>query len=237
MTHSRTFMSSLLAVALAGILAVGLAGESTAQAPRVVFSDVARRIDPNLVTAPQPRPDDLQYLRTRLAIVDVQLLQQSDVGTRLRLNLFDGVDVTAIAVAVDSYRPGSVSWRGRIEGRPLAWARFERVGDAVVGALSIGGRSFALHYAGNGVDSVRELDVSSLTASSLDDDDILVRRSSQPAARRDPPPARAKKTMKYGAVYTKAARNEAGGTDAINAVAQLTVTMLNDAMAAQNVEH
>lgn len=149
----------------------------------------------------------------------------------LSLELFDDLEVRAVRESVFMNSSGSLSWIGAIENDPESTVILVSKADMTVGSIRFDGRLITLHYLGNGVHVLYEIDETS-----------SIYREDRPTeiGIEDLPPipegtgGSLKQTeaddgslLDLMVVYTPAARAGAGGTVAIENLIDLGVTETN----------
>jgi len=163
-----------------------------------------------------------EVVRARLTGIEIAALNSD----RLTLDLFPGVSLRAELMRREVGRDGSISWSGQVPDEPLSSITFVRVGDVLQGSIRLLGSAFSIEPVGRGGHhAIRQLDLAQL-GSELDP------HSPSPAvaAGIDVPAAAGDdaRVVDVLVVYTAAAREAAGGTDAsIQARIALGVTETN----------
>ena len=107
---------------------------------------------------------DKQVVRWREVGVDTdQLIRSADLspdGERiLLLNLFDDTQFVAVADEVDRIA-GGVKWVGSLRGVDLSQVIISIKGEKVFGSISMPGKRYGIHFVGNGVHELQEIDTS-----------------------------------------------------------------------------
>jgi hypothetical protein len=206
--------------------------QSGAQFLPGILTGPEQAIPAGRASLPQPEISDRLYPRSRLATVDTRLMIQAVAGTEARLDLFDDVRLLARTTGVERVRRDEYTWRAEIVGIPSSYAKFDIVDDVVHGRIVVPGDGvYVVRYAGNGVHSVRRVDP---TAFDLQDDTIGV---PAPAEARAPVSTRrAAETIRYLALWSKAAKKEVGGAKALKAIMNKTVSDWNDGAEAAGID-
>lgn len=77
--------------------------------------------------------------------------------TRLTVNLFVDLTVTAVLDAID-IQEFDLVWSGHVEGRPGSRVTWSIVGDTLAGEVRLAGALYEIRSAGDGVYVIREVD-------------------------------------------------------------------------------
>lgn len=186
---------------------------------------------------------DIRVVRSRAITLEAARAVGPDVvaGTRVQLPLFDDLALEGTVTARTERGPGSRSVKGRVEG-PVG-GRFFLVGegDAVVGNVTLDdGRAFRIRPAADGSGArVREIDARRAAPCRTTGDEV------SPAPRDRPAPDLRRGVEKVDdgslidvhVLYTAAARDSLGSTQAMNAWIQLAIDVTNDAYELSQVVH
>ena len=105
--------------------------------------------------------DDVSVVRQRAVAIDLDPVGGTrgalPPAPRLRLSLFDDVDLVAAFQRVEAGRHGT-AWIGTIEGEPLSQVVLAVVAGEMTGSIVMPGRAYDVQPAGGGVHLVREID-------------------------------------------------------------------------------
>lgn len=148
-----------------------------------------------------------EIVRERATGVAVAALDRES----LALDLFPGLSLRAELTRREAGRDGSITWSGHVPGEPLSTVTFVRAGDALQGSIRLLGSAFSIEPVGRGGRHViRQLDLAQLGA------ELDPLPSSQAAVDGEPATATAglDTVIDVLAVYTAAAVDAAGGSDA-----------------------
>ena len=173
--------------------------------------------------------DEPNALRRRAVEVDVELLAGARAPAELRLALFDGLAVTARLARLEPALGGGLLWSGDVPASPGSSVLLSASGDAVSGSIRFDDRLFRLAYAGNGVHLVTELDETAFPECGTAERGV-VRDEGAAAPDAPPPPTGARSPLiDVMVVYSPAAKNQTGGTSAMNSLINLAVAETNQA--------
>ena len=231
--RNRALTSLLVAAAATFLITSAESGaQSGAQSVPEVLTGPEHVIPADRASLPQPEARNRRYPRARLAAVDTRVMILAGAGEEARLDLFDDVRLIARTTGVEHLRRDEYTWRAELVGIPNGYAKFDIVDDVVHGRIIVPGDGvYVVRYAGNGVHSVRQVDP---TAFHLQDDSVGI---PAPATARGPVPTRrAAEVIRYLAVWSKAAKKEAGGRKALKAIINKTVSDWNDGAEAAGID-
>ena len=226
-----------LTVGAVALLAMGTVSFSpTPQASQgpALFSSPSLRIPATQAAVPQPGPDDVRYLRSRLVLADAELLASTPTARGLTFNLFDDVTLEVVFDQVIRRGRRGHSFIGHVVGEHYSTVLLEQLDAVMVGAVQIPGGRYALRFAGNGLHSVHEVNPA---AFSYHLDDFIDVAPTGEILQPTPRQARAKRTFVYVGLYTDAALEAQGGKKAMKLVARATTTWLAAAFKAQRIKH
>lgn len=229
MKHQRAFTATFL-LTVSSILAAQSLPPGSERA-RQLFSDPE-----SLPAAVADLGDDPGLQRARFVTANLSppgsnraTLAATDTAV-LRMQLFDDVSVNAVRDELQLNPLGSESWIGHVEGATESSVILVHKDGVVSGAVSVDGKTYKIRYGGPGVHVVSEVDASlyapennpiPVSSSASSSGDVLQFAATDSGALFD-----------LMVVYTRAARNAAGGTNAIQTLIQLGATETN--MAYQN---
>jgi len=194
--------------------------------------------------AARPEVIRSRYVLLNLGLVDAAALRaarkaaaRGEAVPRFQLDLFDGVSLLAtMETFADSADGSTVSWAGRIEGRPFSSAAVAVTGDVASGNFKTGdGGSYQLRFVSPGVFAIREIDESRFPP---EGQPIPVARPPADATpRSDTPLALADdgSTIDVLVVYTPAAQTAVGGQAQIENLIELAITETNQGYANSGV--
>ena len=194
-------------------------------------SDVAGR-------ALRPLPVDPLVVRERRVGIDMEalapltaVLERGGALPALRLNLFEDVVVESLVESVDSTASG-YSWSGSDAGDALGSVAMAVNGSAVSGVVRTRGRVYTIRSDGSGQYAIREVDRSGLPEGAPP----LVMR---PVTVDPMPPAFVDDAgrVDVAVFYTRAARQDAGGTDEIHALIDAWIADTNGAYLRSDIHH
>ena len=177
----------------------------------------------------------LPALRTRSVRVDVGMLRRSATARgSLALNLFDDTLLSASLKEINTDFEEGFTWVGSVDGAAFSTVIFSIVNEAVSGTISTSDALYEVRYAGEGLHTIRQLDLTNLPP---DDDGGIVpgdevatnqyslgRKSSDVMQDRDD----AKIRLLF--LYTKNAKKEVGGKDAVVALLQQSFEQIRQGM-------
>lgn len=212
MRNPRVFVCTILFAAAAGVLSVPLAF-AQGQGPRVF----------ERASASVPARVPLRALRSRHVRAATDAIAQSDV---LVLNLFDDLEVSARRTRMDRPRGNSFVWQGRVEGGYEGTATFAVTDGVVAGTVFLPTRTIEIHYGGNGVHEIREIDPHAYPTEDpgfeLVPDLAATGQGGQTITSAD-----GGTQIDVMVVWTPGARNAAGGVSAIQSLVDLAVANAN----------
>ena len=166
-------------------------------------------------------------------LIDADGSPRLRAGDRVRLNLFDDVNVVATITNVARTQAG-YTWGGRLDGIDRGHAVLAVHGDAVVGSVVLPKAVYRIGYAADGTPVVEEVD-----AGALPDDAAPVVPPVVPAPRAlsDTPATVSDSGTQIDVmvVYTATARAAAGGTAAMLAEVDMAVASANQAYASNGL--
>lgn len=208
---------ALLWIGLVMVMALG-STFLVAQEPQDLFTDTMYR-------EVSPRFFDATILRTRFVTVNFDLLPTNT----LELNLFGGVYFRAILQHQETDALGWTSWVGSIEGIQDGQAVFVFKDNVLVGAISLPDAVYEVQYVTQGIHAIHEVNPS-MSPSELPG--IPINNLSPSAQLEGPAPLKyatpdSGDTIDVLVAYTQAARDDEGGTAAIQANIILGVTLAN----------
>jgi len=189
------------------------------------------------------RPLGDEVIRTRQVVLDVPALDgaRAAPGATLRLDLFDDASFEGVITRIDAPgaligRGDSYSLSGRLRG--IAGGTFDLVVHrgivaARISAPPIG--DYQICLAGGGRHEVRQLDQSKLGGCGVDERTVVRAAEAPPAVKSGAPPKDDGSRIDVMLLYTPSARDEVGGTAAIEAEIMLAVTTGNSAYANSNI--
>lgn len=168
--------------------------------------------------------------RERAVEVDLALLgaMQFAPAAQLGLELFPGEVLTARLERVEPAHGGSFVWVGTLAGEPASSVFLAVSGDVVSGSIRFQDRLFRLSYAGNGVHLVSELDEALFPPCGTTEAYAVHDAGSNPEA---PPGSKSAANIDVMVVYSTLAKNQQGGTNAMNSMINLAVAETNQAYA------
>ena len=235
------FIRLRLVVAPVFMAACALAAPAVAQEPADdfgVFLPVDSAEFEFAGRAARPQIEQPLVVRARRVGIDFQafspltdVLERGGALPVLRLNLFEDVVVQTVVESVDRTASG-YSWSGGIAGDPMGSAAVAVNGSVVSGVVRTRGRVYEIRSVGGGQHTIREVDRSRLPEGA---------RPLRPrSATEDPaPPAFVDDAgrVDVAVFYTRAAREDAGGTDEINALIDAWIVDTNGAYLRSDVHH
>lgn len=197
-------MSRRILIVAAALLAFAWS-RPVAQAPVALPLFVAA--PPVALPARAPAQSRRDIVRERVAGVAMAALDRD----RLALDLFPGLSLQAELTRREAGRDGSMAWSGHVPGEPLSTVTFVREGDVLQGSIRLLGSAFSIEPIGrNGHHAIRQLDLTQLG------DELDPLPSSPVAFGGDQAAAIGgyDTVIDVLAVYTAAAVDAAGGSDA-----------------------
>jgi hypothetical protein len=202
-----------------------------AQAPTPIFSATgAARVEARQAARGRVR-------RTRAVAVNravLAALMQPGAAARppFSLNVFDDVAVPIARERLERGPHGHASWVGHVPGDPTSAVSLTWNGRTLAGGLVTAGRAFDLQPAGDGVVMAVERDMSGVPPELPPLQDAAAAAAGTQAP---PPVDAALLTIDLLVYYTPAARDLAGGIDAITAQLVNAVAVTNAAFARSGV--
>jgi hypothetical protein len=189
--------------------------------------------------AADARGQERGLMRARRVVVDLTTLRAAGTLQRpdsprpaLLLNLFDDVSITAELERLET-APGGTVWVGRVPGLELSSVTLSTVGQAVAGTVATPGAIYSIRYTGGGVHEIAEVDQSQFPSGP---DAVAVARdaggANAPAGQDTAVAADVLGALiDVMAVYTPAARIDAGGSDSIAALINQGISDANTSYA------
>ena len=171
---------------------------------------------------------DPTVMRSRTAYVRFDLLSQLPArdGNILRLNLFDDVTLDAVLTKRIKRSPSSYTWSGHIVGRRLGTFALSVEENVMIGSITLPGEAaYQIRYLSDSLHEIREIDLTRI----------------RPCAGGVPAPSARSEELTNDeqiktdtgcavdllVIYTPAARVQAGGTTAMQALINLAVDTSN----------
>ncbi len=214
------------ALALAGGVLLGAADEP----PVRPWADAESRAE-----TPPPGAAVVRYRSVRL---DPAALAGVGAGRRVVLDLFDGRSVSGIVSRRDETHRGRFTLTGHVDGEPGGTFVLAVNGDVVAGVVQLAGRgTYRLRVASDGLHVLQEIDPSRLTGCTTGDESFLAGRDAPAggggggAGGAGSGPCDNGSLIDVLVVYTRAARDDAGGTAAMEAEIDLAIAQNNLAFA------
>jgi len=168
-------------------------------------------------------------MRSRSANVQFDRLSRQ-IGSKIRLNLFDDANFVAVHDRVESNSPGITSWIGHLDGVPDSDVILVINGDIMVGNITAPGHGYQVQYTG-AAHRVYQIDQSAFPPEAepipVETTDLL---ADQPVALADNCTS-----IDVMVVYDDDARAAAGGTAAMQALISLAVSETNIGYSRSNV--
>ena len=244
-TRRATITSALLGF-------VGSTASVNAQPEPIRLGELFRSAEPAVPAGLLSAADSATALRQRLVLLDHDVLATARLNAEalvvVQLNLFADVSLAAV---VDRTGPTSAGYwlAGSIEGQELGSLTLVANGDVIAGTVRTPGAIYAIRSLGGDVHVVREVDPAQLprresggalrpSASLTGTESANRTRPIRPPLARAtpaPPPEEDGARIDVLVVYTPAARDAAGGRDAIEALVDLFVAETNQAYADSGV--
>ncbi|MBK8180593.1 MAG: hypothetical protein IPK67_17190 [Planctomycetes bacterium] len=222
-------MLTLLPRLVLGALLVGSA-QGQAPAPQALFTPAGDQALANV-------PPDPTFATERLVAVRAELLPDTiDLARapRFALELESGKLETALLDRSETLPSGAVAFGGSLEGAPQSSVHLVRRGNTVAGSVRDGARLYKVNWAGNGWHRVARVDESRFPPCATGPEHAVADRGGSPAPGggylANPNP-----TIDVLVVYTPLARQNAGGTTAIESLVDLAVVETNQAYANSQV--
>ncbi len=187
------------------------------------------------------RAPDATIRRARIVNVNVGLLSDAQRNETLYLDLFDGVEVTAVRKEMMPTRPGGFVWIGKIPDQAESLVIFSSINGVVVGNITTNqGENYQLRYAGSGLQVVYQVDQSAFPPEAPPIPiDARGSEKEKPAATEGTasmaPLTDSGSRIDVMVVYTADARSDAGGTDAMIAEVYLGLSETNQSYLNSNI--
>jgi hypothetical protein len=179
------------------------------------------------------RSNDRTIVRQRHIAINLGLLMKADgspkpesKGLTLNLNLFDDVALTAVIDRTESVSTGGYSFIGRVAGIEQSSVTLSVYDNIMSGSITVpGGASYQVRYVGGGVHAACQIDPSAFPPEAPP---IPVDNKSNDSPK-DSIPVKGDSgaTIDILVAYTPAARNQAGGTAAMQSLINLAVSETN----------
>ena len=221
-------------LALAGIVLIGSLTALPALAQQSLFSATPPPVDQSL----EQRWDDVlrgDYVTVRFDVLRTVAdpLLSAD---RVVLTLLDGVSVTAVEQRVDWMAPDRYVWVGTVEGVPGSEVSLVSNRGVLVGDVTMGGQSYLIRPVRENKHLVFEVDRSAFP----EVEDVIL----EPSGNTTPAPrqqgngkAAMVENIDLMIVYTAAARTQAGGLEALEAIIMGGVGRMNTAFINSGLSH
>lgn len=208
--------------------------------PLPSLAAVPQLLTPTNLPGDRPPEHRATVIRQRTVLVNVPALRGTNNG-RLLLELF-GSEIELDREDVESPRPDTLIWHGRVARQPGGFAILTLVHDVLIGHIvtQTGYKTefYEIRYRGHGVHALVQLDQSRFAKDRLTADEPEVMKKKKKTG--TPPPAEGANDaptptcvsdpgsdIDLLALYTPAARVGAGGTDAIEATILTSVYEAN----------
>ncbi|MCS6909036.1 MAG: zinc-dependent metalloprotease [Anaerolineales bacterium] len=172
-----------------------------------------------------------EVVRRRLASIHFDTLEQARPGSRLELNLFETVTLTARIESVQTVWAETTAWVGHLENEPLGHITLVKRGRRLDGLIASLAGVYEIRGDGNGLAMIAQLDQSAYPP---EGEPIPINLPAAPAAAAHPQ-ADDGSIIDVLVLYTPAARTAAGGTAAIENIINLAVAGTNQSYANSNV--
>jgi peptidyl-Asp metalloendopeptidase len=192
-------------------------------------------------TDAQPVPGvglDEVSIRRRAVEVDLDLLLNpaGSVGkgagsNLLELNLFPDEGVVVEHRSVEAASGGGLVWFGTIVDEPGSDVIFSILDDTVFGSITWGDRLYRVEYAGNGVHWVTLVNESLFASCGTDGSHAVHSPLDRDPGAGHSPDRAGNPDIDILVVYSTAAKNQVGGTTAMNNKINLAITETNQAYA------
>jgi hypothetical protein len=212
-THVRKLAPALWAC----IVGVVFAGASAQASPRLL-------IQPTALKGAMESAKDPTLIQSRNVTVNLAMLREGEFQT-ITLPLFDG-EMTVELDRMERIGKDGEVWHGKVAKEPRSMVTLAAVGDVLIGdVLTEAGRTYEIRYLGEGVHTLREVDLGKLPNEAQP---RIVAGPSGPffpladTCTTDPP-----SSIDVMVVYTDDARAAAGGTIAMKAAVYLAVAETN----------
>ncbi len=171
-------------------------------------------------------PSDGSTRRARFVSLEAAALMNVDdvAGGLLKLNLFADANYDGVVTRVERRGPDRYTYSGMISGDPIGHFTFVREGTAVAADVHTLKGNFEIRSVGGGVQSIRQINDTALPGcgSGPEHKGPMVAQKRSEDAEHDGAPV-----IDVMVVYTGEARAAAGGTDAMQALAQAFVEGAN----------
>ena len=203
--------------------------------PFAAFGDGSLFQDAPAFSARQSSPSDAHITRERSVRVNWNALPPD--ARELRLNLFDDVILTAEQIRLDPALDNGYVWVGKVTGVPESTVTLSVLGDTMAGSVRLNGQEkYTITQvdggpAGETIHLIREVDPTRIIEPT-GTDVIIPRPSADELGQLDSETAVACEdgsVIDVMIVYTPAARDWAGGTDAMEALINLRLSEMNSA--------
>jgi hypothetical protein len=176
---------------------------------------------------------DPTVLRDRLVAARVELLREAfeapHAATGLELNFFADRSLTARLGGFERIDGDAFVASGAIEGDPWSSAVFVVRGDVVVASVRTGRELFKVSYAGGGLTRVAAIDEGRFPTCGTTQAHAVATYDAAPPLSTGQYAANPNPTIDVLVVYTPLARQNAGGTAAMEAICDLAVVEANQA--------
>lgn len=194
---------------------------------------LVRRVD----KAIPPGEPDSSVLREMAVEVDLRVARDSQTRM-MRLPLFEGAaSLDLVQTRRKRTRDGSVIWSGRVEGQPASTVIFSVGRDVLVANIATQPTKerdadyYQIRFLGGGTHVLRQIDPSKLAREGTPSVPEALDSEPQPTCSTDPPG-----TIDVLVVYTRKAREAAGGEEAMKEAIEVYVEESNTSYAQSGVE-
>jgi hypothetical protein len=217
-------------VLLASVTYVSLADHSQISASEPVA--IAELFSDATVSGKSDPANDRTIIRQRHVNINLGLLMKADGSPKLdnkqiifKLNLFDGVALTAVIDKTESVSAGSRSFIGHVAGIGDSSVILSVYDGIMSGNITVPGAIYQVRYVGGGVHAVYEMDQSAFPREAQP---IPVDNKSYDSSQNSiPAKGDSGATIDVLVAYTPAVRSEAGGSSAMLSLISLAVSETN----------
>ncbi len=216
------------------VLVLTLLASALSAAPQVAGGTSAPALFAEASSPPVPEVGlDEVSIRRRAVDLDLDLLLNTSARTDGRgiveLNLFPDLSLTARLDRVETAYGGGLIRKGTLLGEPGSDVLFSMLDDAVFASITTDDRLYRVAYAGNGVHWVTEVDSERFEPCGTDDS--LAVHTASDHDDDDRAGIQGTPDIMVMVVYSTAAKNTVGGTNAMNSKINLAITETNQSYA------